>query len=89
MSSWAHRACAFHLWLRGSRCCARQGPNDSCAVLADENARFVVRIATRPMASDLVGSRIVVSVFQFGLRLGMGEASGCGGAMDLRVAHMQ
>ena len=68
---------------------ARAGPNDSCAVLADENARFIVRIAMRPMALDLVESRIVVSVFQFGLRLEMGEASGCGGAMDLCVAHMQ
>ena len=68
---------------------ARAGPNDSCAVLADENARFVVRIAMRPTTLDLVESRIVVSVFQFGLRLEMGEAPGCGGAMSLRVAHMQ
>ena len=73
MSSWAHRACVLHLWLRGSRCCARR-PNDSCAVLADENTRFIVRIAMRPMALGLVESCIVVSVFQFGLRLEMGEA---------------
>ena len=44
------------------------------AVLADENTRFIVRIAMRPMALGLVESCIVVSVFQFGLRLEMGEA---------------
>ena len=53
---------------------ARAGPNDSCAVLADENARFIVRIAMRPMVLDLVESRIVVSAFQFGYAFGDGRS---------------
>ena len=69
MSSWAHRACALHLWLRGSRCYARRAQRFVCRARRRKTQCFVVRIAMRPMTLDLVESRIVVSVFQFGLRL--------------------
>ena len=68
---------------------ARARSDDSSAVLSDEDVLIPVRIATRPMALVSIGSRIVVSVFQFGLRLGVDEATGCSGATGFRIAHVQ